>query len=32
VPPTPIEKIELSIVTAVQERKIPFEFRDVKLK
>lgn len=31
-PPPVIEKIELSIVTAVQERKIPFEFRDVKLK
>ena len=32
VPPAPVEKIELSIVTAVQERKIPFEFRDVKIK
>ncbi|HVE39499.1 MAG TPA: hypothetical protein VNM14_06395 [Planctomycetota bacterium] len=31
-PPSPVEKIELSIVTAVQERKIPFEFRDVKIK
>jgi hypothetical protein len=31
-PATPVEKIELSIVTAVQERKIPFEFRDVKIK
>lgn len=31
-PPPVLEKIELSIVTAVQERKIPFEFRDVKLK
>jgi hypothetical protein len=31
-PPPAIERIELSIVTAVQERKIPFEFRDVKLK
>jgi hypothetical protein len=31
-PPPVIEKIELSIVTAVQERKIPFEFRDVKIK
>jgi hypothetical protein len=31
-PPPVIERIELSIVTAVQERRIPFEFRDVKLK
>jgi hypothetical protein len=31
-PPSPVEKIDLSIVTAVQERKIPFEFRDVKIK
>jgi hypothetical protein len=31
-PPSLVEKIELSIVTAVQERKIPFEFRDVKIK
>jgi hypothetical protein len=31
-PPSPVEKFELSIVTAVQERKIPFEFRDVKIK
>ena len=31
-PPALVEKIELSIVTAVQERKIPFEFRDVKIK
>ena len=31
-PPPVIEKIELSIVTAVQERRIPFEFREVKLK
>jgi hypothetical protein len=31
-PPPVIEKIELSIVTAVQQRRIPFEFRDVKLK
>ncbi len=31
-PPSPVEKVELSIVTAVQERKIPFEFRDVKIK
>jgi hypothetical protein len=31
-PPAPVEKVELSIVTAVQERKIPFEFRDVKIK
>lgn len=32
VPAAAVEKIELSIITAVQERKIPFEFRDVKLK
>jgi hypothetical protein len=31
-PPPVIEKVELSIVTAVQERRIPFEFRDVKIK
>jgi hypothetical protein len=31
-PPAVIEKIELSLVTAVQERRIPFEFREVKLK
>lgn len=31
-PPPVIEKIEFSIVTAVQERKIPFEFRDLKIK
>jgi hypothetical protein len=31
-PAAPVEKIDLSIVTAVQERKIPFEFRDVKIK
>src|SRR5436190_6431692 len=31
-PPSPVEKIDLSIVTAVQERKIPFEFRDLKIK
>jgi len=31
-PPPVLERIELSIVTTVQERKIPFEFRDVKLK
>jgi hypothetical protein len=31
--PSPVvEKLEFSIVTAVQERKIPFEFREVKLK
>jgi hypothetical protein len=31
--PAPVvEKLEFSIVTAVQERKIPFEFREVKLK
>jgi hypothetical protein len=31
-PPPVIEKINLSLVTAVQERRIPFEFREVKLK
>ena len=32
-PQTPvIEKLEISIVTSVQERRIPFEFRNVKIK
>lgn len=31
-PPPVIEKLDLSIVTAVQERRIPFEFRDLKIK
>ena len=31
--PSPVvEKLEFSIVTAVQDRRIPFEFREVKLK
>jgi len=31
--PAPVvEKIDLSIVTSVQERRIPFEFRDLKIK
>ncbi|RPH36004.1 MAG: hypothetical protein EHM91_16540 [Planctomycetota bacterium] len=31
--PAPVvEKLEFSIVTAVQDRRIPFEFREVKLK
>lgn len=31
-PPPAVERFELSIVTGVQERKIPFEYRDVKIK
>ena len=31
-PAPAVEKLEFSIVTAVQERRIPFEFREVKLK
>jgi hypothetical protein len=31
--PAPVvEKLDLSIVTSVQERRIPFEFRDLKIK
>ena len=28
----PIQKLEVSIVTSVYQRRIPFEYRDVKIK
>lgn len=31
-PPPVIEKLDLSIVTSVQERRVPFEFHDLKIK
>ncbi|MBV8880969.1 MAG: hypothetical protein JO332_13445 [Planctomycetaceae bacterium] len=31
-PPPQLDRLELSLVTAVQEKRIPFEFRDLKLK
>lgn len=31
-PPPAVERLELSIVTAVHPKRIPFEFRDLKLK
>jgi len=31
-PQPAIDKLEISVVTAVQEKRIPFEFRDLKIK
>jgi len=31
-PQPPVDRLELSVVTAVQEKRIPFEFRDLKIK
>jgi hypothetical protein len=31
-PQPSIDKLEISVVTAVQEKRIPFEFRDLKIK
>jgi hypothetical protein len=31
-PQPPIDKLEISVVTAVQDKRIPFEFRDLKIK
>lgn len=31
-PPVVIDRLELSVVTSTQEKRVPFEFRDLKLK
>ena len=31
-PQPPVDRLEISVVTAVQEKRIPFEFRDLKIK